>query len=180
MIFTTSKIIKRFKVSPKQLLLWSNQHKLNIWVSSLMWIPPPPQESIWLKDDKKKNSKMEARDTNAYLASASCPMLCRWNLSPLVSFLQSGKCPQNESLSWKVHSYTASQTFLLQRKQVQKTDREVVQQRSRAACYICNCHWVSLCSSPEASYYCELLTITRDNGLWWVMTDVRPPQRSII
>jgi hypothetical protein len=39
---------------------------------------------------------------------------------------------------------------------------------------------VSLCSSPEASYYCELLTITRDNGLWWVMTDVRPPQRSII
>ncbi len=95
--------------------------------------PSPLQKSIWLKDDKKKKSK-EARDTtNAYLASASCPMLCSWSLSPLVLFLQSGKCPQNESLAWKFHFYTASQTFLLQRKQVQKTDREVVQQRSRQA-----------------------------------------------
>jgi hypothetical protein len=104
---------------------------LNIWVLSLMWIPP--QKSIWLKDDKKKKSK-EARDTtNAYLASASCAILCSWNLSPLVLFPQSGKCPQNESLAWKFNFYTASQTFLLQRKQVQKTDREVVQQRSRQA-----------------------------------------------
>ncbi len=147
MIFSTSKIIKRLKVSPKQLLIWSNRHKLNTWVSSVMWITPL-QESIWLKDDKKKNSKKEARDiTNAYLASASCPMLCRWNLSPQVPFLQSGKCPQNESLSWKVHFYTASQTFLLQRKQVQKIDREVVQQRSSQAqvllivYYNAACHW---------------------------------------
>ncbi len=133
MIFSTSKIIKRFKVSPKQLLIWSNRHKLNIWVSSLMWIPPL-QESIWLKDDKRKKRKKEARDrTNAYLASASCPMLCRWNLSPLVWFLQSGKCPQNESVSWEFHFYTASQTFLLEKKQVQKIDREVVQQRRRQA-----------------------------------------------
>jgi hypothetical protein len=133
MIFTTSKIIKRFKVSPKQLLIWSNRHKLNIWVSSLMWIPPL-QESIWLKDDKKKKSKKEARDTtNAYLASACCPMLCSWNLSRLVSLVQSGKCSQNGSVAWKCHDYTASQTFLLQRKKFQKTEREVVQQTSRQA-----------------------------------------------
>jgi hypothetical protein len=134
MIFGTSKLIKSVKVSPKQLLIWSNRHKLNIWVSSLMWIPPPVQEFIWLKDDEKKKSKKEARDTtNAYLASACCPMLCSWNLSRLVSFLQSGKYAQNGTVAWKFHVYTASQTFLLQRKQVQKTDREVVQQRSRQA-----------------------------------------------
>ncbi len=143
MIFSTSKLINFLKVSPKQLLIGSNRHKLNIWVLTLMWIPPL-EKSIWLEDDKKKKSK-EARDTtNAYLASACCPMLCSWNLSPLVSFLQSGKCPQNESLAWKFHFYTASQTFPLQRKQVQKTDREADRHKFcwsyyNAACYICSC-----------------------------------------
>ncbi len=193
MIFSTSKFIN----FSKQLLIGSNWHKLNFWVLSLMWIPPL-EKSIWLKDDKKKKSK-EARDTtNAYLASACCPMLCSWNWSPLVSSLQSGKCPQNESLAWKFHFYTASQTFLLQRKQVQKTDREVVQQRSSQAQVFADhasmqlviyaiVSGVSFCPSPEASYSLRRVwqnlsrvTITWDNGLWWVMTDVHPAQRANI
>ncbi len=178
----------------------------------------PLQESIWLKDDKKKKSN-EARDTtSAYLASASCPMLWSWNFSPLVSLLQSGKCPQNEALAWKFHFYTASQTFLLQRKQVQKIDREVVQQRSRQAqvlliilqCsllymqlslgWVCVLHpkvLITVKCSLKCTYNGQIaddyksslrrmwqnlsrVTITWDNGLWWVMTDVGSPQRAIM
>jgi hypothetical protein len=69
----------------------------------------------------------------------------------------------------KIHLYTASQTFLLQRKQVQKIDKEVVQQRRRQAQVLlivlqCSLLYmqlivtgVSLCPSPGASYYGELL-----------------------